>query len=251
MTDDTDFDFGVFHKQIWSDLITAPKPVLEALVADHEDSLARIILPMLARNADSLANEFNAMLATATSDWYVVPANKTCDIVKRLSKGFAMAASQIAVFFDDIYIGRDFKDVLLDPHSPPARYPDMASIACGYFLKTVSPFLPEGFWDRSDDLKNMETSLAFVGDFAANEETMGANTALLCLYNGQRMARVMPVVAVALREAGHANLATIASCFAAKGEAISQDIIEKTSAAIAQSRPLQITAGPSGGTAPA
>ncbi len=256
MNDNTKFDMTKFQKKLWGERLIVSEEVLDALIADHQEWQKEMIASMENVSLDALTENLSGMLATAGCDWYVEPANKTCACVEKLSKGFAMAATQMAEFFDDIYIGRDFKDVLLNPDQAPRIYPNTIVAAGGYFQKTVSQYLPEEFWTQSEELKNAKSNLELVGVFPVNEQVLAENaSALICLSHAQMMSRVMHLIAEELSSGGHANLATIAASFAAKGEAMSKDIIAKAEAAISAGSSIDVinafSTGPQGGTEPA
>lgn len=240
MNDNTKFDLTEIQKDLWRERIIVPKLVLDYLVADHQQKIMAFAQPLMEVSTDSLMENLSGMLATGDCDWYVEPAKKTCASIDKLSKGFAMVAGQISDFFEDIYIGQDFKDILLNPEQAPAVYPNTISAANGYFLKTISKHLPEDFWFANQELKDVKTSISCVGDFAANEQTMSQTTTLMCLFEAQRMSRIMPLVEKELKNSNHANLAIIANCFALKGKAMSDDIIAKTEAAISSNQPLNV-----------
>jgi len=232
MSENEGFDIDEFQRELWSERVQAPQSVFDALLADHQAGMLSMIEPLMDTSTECMEASLSGMLATGECDWYVKPAKKTSRVVERLSKGFAIASTDIAGFFDDIYVGKDIKDVLLNPDTPPSSYPNTIAASGKYFLKTISQYLPEDFWEGNKPLQDVKLSLEFVGAFAANEQNMQGTTAMLSLAEAQTMSRTMPLVAETLRSKGHKNLATIADSFASKGNAISSDIITKVSHAV-------------------
>lgn len=230
---------------VWAERIKAPEGVLNALIDSHNLQIADAARILLDQSLSTLEESLSGMLATGDCDWYVEPAKKSCASVNRLSKGFAMAASQMAEFFDDIYVGQDIRDVLLNPDTGSQNYPNTIAMSSGYFLKTIDQHLPEIFWDANQEFQDTQSSLSFVGDFAANEQTMSETTPLICLYEAQKLSRIMPEVAKALKEKGHVNLATIAECYGRKGVAMSADIISRVKHAMNRDQSIDLNAAPS------
>ncbi|MEZ5813171.1 MAG: hypothetical protein R3E13_00350 [Alphaproteobacteria bacterium] len=240
MPKDEKFDRDTLLRELWSERVKAPQPVFDALLHNHQTQTLSALESAMSVSTNNLEFILSGMLATGTCNWYTKPANQTCQSIKKLSKGFALPSTGLAKFFDEIYVGKDIKDVLLNPDQAPQKYPNTISSSSGYFLNTISRYLPEDFWTKNQELKETKMGLAFVGDFAANEETMSGTTPLTSLFYAQRLSRVMPLVAEELRNKGHANLATIADCFAQKGEAMSKDIIMRASNAIANKQDINL-----------
>lgn len=235
-----DENFNNMLKDSWRKRVNIPEDVLDVLHVQHTNTLTALFESMKDTSVEALEGQLEGLIASSTSDWYTQPAKKTCEAINKLSEGSAMDQSQLAVFFDDIYIGSDLKEVLMNPEQPPESYPNTIVFSSMYFLREASQYIEKEFWDQNTDLSTAHSNFDLVGMFPATEQNMSGESALTCLSHAQRLTRIMPLVADELKALGYANLATIANCFASKGQAMSDDIIAKTEAAIANKQEPKI-----------
>ena len=240
--EEKEFDLEGLQKSIWKKQIDAPEHILDALIAVHSKEMKAIIEPLLELSEDALLTQLGQLHIDSQNEWYVKPSQKAYASIDKLSKGFALAASDMAVFFQDAYISADFKDVLLNTETPAEKYPNSIPFSAMHFIKAVSKHFDESFWDENQALGQCNLSMTFLGDFSYNEQVEAQTTALMHLNELQRMTRAMPIIAQGLKDKGFVNLATIAECFARKCEVCSQDIINKTQRALDNDQELSFKA---------
>lgn len=220
--------FLEFQRDMWRSRIDAPAQVFEALLAAHTRKISGM-------DAGDAASRYEAMLINAQSERQAGPAKQTRDAIRKLSRGFALAADTIATFFrDGVALSGDIRDVILHPQEPPSTYPSPVPEAQGHFIKALSEFLPDEFWLQDKILQKLKKRGDMAADFLFAPYNDGT-TDLFHLFQAQEMRLDMLFLADALKENGNANLATIARCFALKGSAISDDIIARTELVITSS----------------
>ena len=152
------------------------------------------------------------------AEQYAIPKKKTAEAVHKLSKGFALAADHMSALFKDMYMSREFHDVLTHPDQPSPRHPMHVVSAYDFFMFTIEPYVPWDFWGKSEELlKALDSGEA--SEVALNEENLQDVNPVRLLLALQKTMRIAPQIADVLKDSGYHNLATMADCFARKAKA--------------------------------
>jgi hypothetical protein len=208
----------------WKTRVDAPDDVLRVLhTHDHLVNMKTASMAM-GFDLDTLMQELGEDLMNAQKPWNAQPVEKTKKSIEKLSRGFAMAAEDVAGFFKDIDLGREIRDSLLDPKSPPREYPNMF-VSAGYiFLKEIESILPEEFWRTDPDFPEIRMAADFMSETGLSNIRGEPKTPLVFFMHHQRLARVLDRAAPELKKAKKHNWATIAQALADKNNAAVKDI---------------------------
>lgn len=227
-----------------------------AQVADHIfDALmerhSRDITSLRAEYDRKMSEDVEALLAgqpsTVNEERYALPKQKTYEAIGKLSRGFALSANDLSLFFSQgAYIGGDIKDVVENPESVPDEYPNSIGFTYLHFLNALTEHLPDDFLQSTPELTSLRMFVPSVAHFTY-EQTTKNTTQLNFLIQTQDMVRILPDIIEGLESRGKVNLATIAKCFETKAQVMRDDIIARTESAIAND--LDQTA-PDNSTAP-
>jgi hypothetical protein len=237
MTDESENGNSRDDRDMWQSRVQAPAAVFELLLAEHQKEMYEVVGKMMDGDMDDLESMLGDMMHAPEAQWYEKPLKTAEATIKKLAKGFALQPETLANFFnDDKCLGSDIRDALQNPDAVPARSANsgsaQSSLSARIFVQAVAEFLPEDIWKKNEELKEIRYALEFLQ--AAGLGTLGyvapidETTVLTSLYEAQKTARSLTVVADALTEGRKPNLAAIARCFARKGTAISDDIIART-----------------------
>lgn len=213
----------------WKERVDAEPNVLYVLHMQHYLKLMSSVEQSF-DDLDALMDRLGDEILTAKAPWRAQPVKKTKEQINKLSRGFAMAASDVAAFFRDIDLGREIKQALLDPQTPPQSYPNMFPSAGYLFLKEVESSLPQAFWRSETDFAEIQMAMNFMNETGLSIVRGEENTPLVYFMHHQRVARVLEKAAPELKKAGKHNWATIAQALAEKNRAGENDIITRARA---------------------
>ena len=226
-------DTGVL---VWNEKIDAPEEVLRALVADNLERERQ----QRANFLDSNTNLQALMEQRAKQrEQLKGPTEEAYKVIDSFSKELAPNVIQITSSLEKgSYITGDILDVLTKIGQAPDLYLTSIPFSGHHFLKAVSQYLPDGFWEQDDDhVRTVKNCIDNLEDAIYAPEDI---TPLIRLFEIQRLQKAMSLAAKALSDEGHVNLADIADKFALKMRAMSLNIIESAQTLLNDRQPVPL-----------